>query len=132
MNRKLSLTREDAVAELRAIFASVYNELRRRGHEVIVAYDEPGDPRYIPQIIELDGLKATEFNLRFHVKPWMNPRYYDYGVVYIPTHTARAAGVKQQSRTLYATPRAISGPALADWVERNLRMVVDSRRSARS
>ena len=120
-------TREDAVAELRAMFAGVYNELRRRGHEVIVDYEDPGDPLFIPQIIELDGLNRTALNLRFFVesrlegnaKAFHQTHY--WGLLYLPSLTARNSYCeRKKERSNRLSKNQLGGALLAEWVEKLL------------
>ncbi len=124
---RIYLTREQAVAELRAMFAGVYNELRRRGHEVIVNYEDPGNPLYIPQIIELDSLRSNELNLRFFVEPrfegnakaWRQTHY--WGIRYIPTLTARNSySERKKERSARLSKNQLGGASLSAWVEKLL------------
>lgn len=118
-------TREQAVAELRAMFAGVYNELRHRGHEVIVDYQDPGNPLFIPQILELAGLKRTELNLRFFIAPNYDDREritgHYWGIYYIPTLTARNSySERRKERSIRLSKNQLGGASLADWVEKLL------------
>ena len=127
-------TREDTVAELRAGFAKVYNELRRRGHEVIVDYEDPGNPLFIPQILELDGEKRNSLNLRFFIEPTYSRKLVGYkghhwGVLYIPSNTARASFCeRKKERSERLSKNQLTGAALADWVEQLLSVEKRSRR----
>ncbi len=117
--------REGATADLRAAFAALYNELRRRGHDVLVRYDDPADPLYIPRIVEVDGLRPDRLNVRFFVEPFVEDEDYVrglyFGVLYIPTNTARQQySMTQKKRTQAHSKNQLTGAALADWFERLL------------
>lgn len=77
MKLRFGPTREEATHALRLAFAELYNELRKRGHDVTVRYDEPGNPFYIPHLVEIDGLRSTELNVRFYIEPYTDA--YDRG-----------------------------------------------------
>ncbi len=117
------VSRASAVTSLRAGFAELYNELRRRNHEVIVEYDDPADPFYIPQINELDGLTPRHFNLRFFVEPFyvsdrLGYRGHHWGLIYLPTYRARLSfSERKRERSVRLSPNQLTGSALADWVE---------------
>jgi hypothetical protein len=126
---RFSPTRADAVADLRAGFAGVYNELRHRGHEVIVDYADPANPLYIPQLVELDTLNRSELNLRFFIAPnlveYPNGRsavegnY--WGVMYLPTSMARHLYCeRKKERSTRLSKNQLNGSALAEWVEKLL------------
>jgi hypothetical protein len=126
--KKFSSTREEAVADLRIAFASFYSELRRRGFDVVIEYDDPGNPLYIPRIVEVDGFHSDELNVRFYVESCYRntgnltycPKYY-FGVIYIPSYTARQHYCeRQRSRNQRTTKNQLTGSALADWFEQRL------------
>lgn len=123
--KRFGPSREEATADLRAAFASFYNELRRRGLDVLITYDDPGNPLYIPHLVEVDGLRSNELNVRFYVEPHYDAltRYEGnyFGVVYIPSYTARQQyGERQRSRNQRTAKNQLTGPALADWLEKRL------------
>ena len=118
-------TREEATAELRAAFAGLYNELRRRGHDVIVRYDDGANPLYIPSFVEVDGFQSNRLNVRFYVEPYVDEYDrlvgHEFGVVYIPSNTARRSySEKVRKRSQRLTKNQLTGPALADWYEQRL------------
>ncbi len=123
MSKGNTTSRVTAITELRAGFAELYNELRRRCHEVIVEYDDPADPFYIPQIIEVDGLSPRHFNLRFFVEPFYvsdirGYRGFHWGVMYLPTNLARTSFCqKKKERSQRLSKNQMTGSALADWAE---------------
>lgn len=130
MKLRFGPTREEATHALRLAFAELYNELRKRGHDVTVRYDEPGNPFYIPHLVEIDGLRSTELNVRFYIEPYTDAYDravgHEFGLVYIPTNAARRSyNEKVRKRTQRLTPKQLTGTALADWLE--TRMAVEKR-----
>lgn len=129
MKRNLAQTREGAVANLRAAFARLYDELRARGHVVIVEYEDPGNPLYIPQILEVDELKPR---LNLSIERAADDRRiygYTYVIAYEPSWVAKEQYMSRaRSRSDWRTPAKMTGPELATWVE----MLIDvEKRSAR-
>lgn len=111
------------------MFAGVYNELRHRGHEVIVDYSNPGHPLFIPQIIELDGLNRTQLNLRFFTAPNLVEHRrevtivhgHHWGLLYIPSLTARNSYCeRKKERSTHLSKNQLGGASLAEWVEKLL------------
>jgi hypothetical protein len=105
------MKREAAFRCLRTVFAEVYNELRRRGRVVLVEYDDPGDPFYIPRVIEIDHVPIT---LAYHVTPDGRSGYL-VQLTYIPSNAARVhGGAKRENR-----PMKVDGTKkIVDWLDR--------------
>lgn len=105
--------RAAAFRKLRTLFAEVYNELRRHGVPVIVEYDDPGNPFYIPRIVEVDG---RECHVRFSVERGLalsrrtSPFYVQLD--YNPSSTAQLRGARRERRV------HIDAKRLAAWLER--------------
>lgn len=135
---RYSSTREEAVADLRVGFAGFYNEMRRRGHEVIVAYEDPGNPLYIPRVVEVDGLLSNELNVRFFIEPCFEGDAlgyigYHWGIVYLPTLTARNSYCeRKKERSQRLSKNQLSGASLAEWVEKLLDVEQRAKRLVRA
>lgn len=123
----MNQNRAAAFRRLRTIFAEVYNELRRRGHEVIVDYEDAANPYYIPKILAIDDLPEHQVKIDFSVNVMsvvvsnadFNKWYVE--VRYEPSNAARVrGGARREGRSERETPRHMTGPKLADWVERVL------------